>query len=114
MFNFERLEVYNFALIFSKEVLTESINWSSKYQYSLADQIRRASLSISLNIAEGSSRSSKDFKRFLTISRGSAFECIPLIEIAYDQKLISTNTKEIWYNHCVSLAKMLSKLKSSI
>ena len=114
IFNFENLKVYQQALEFSNQVFISSNNWPSKYQFSLADQIRRASLSIPLNIAEGSSKSAKDFKRFLSIARGSCFECIPLTEIAYMQKIITLKDKENWYNQILSLAKMLSSLRTSL
>ena len=42
--------------------------------YSLGDQMRRASVSIPSNIAEGSERGGKDFIRFLRVARGSAAE----------------------------------------
>lgn len=114
IFNFENLKVYQQALEFSNQVFVSSNNWPSTYQFSLADQIRRASLSISLNIAEGSSKSTKDFKRFLSIARGSCFECVPLIEIAHRQKVITLKNKENWYNQILSLAKMLSSLRTAI
>lgn len=149
MFNFEKLEVDNKALLFSKEVYKETIDWPSRYQFNLCDQLRRASLSISLNIAEGSAKSKADFRRFMTsspsqtrgsskeddisafnssadwksavflnaaitIARGSCFECVPLIEMSYELKLLSVNKKDEWYNSLVSLAQMLSKLKSSL
>ena len=114
IFNFENLKVYQQSLDFSNEIFVSSNNWPSKYQFSLADQIRRASLSIPLNIAEGSSKSTKDFKRFLSIARGSCFECVPLTEIAYKQKIISLKDKESWYNQILSLAKMISSLRTSL
>ncbi len=114
IFNFENLKVYNQAVEFSNEVFTSTNNWPSKYQFNLADQIRRASLSISLNIAEGSSKTTKDFKRFLSIARGSCFECVPITEIAYKQKVITLKDKESWYNQIISLAKMLSSLKTKL
>lgn len=62
-----------------------------KYFY-LADQMRRSSLSILLNIAEGSSKQSdKDFNRFVTISLGSIDETIVALEVALSLKLISNN-----------------------
>jgi four helix bundle protein len=114
MFNFERLEVYEKALLFSQEVYKETITWPSRYQFNLCDQLRRASLSVSLNIAEGSAKSKADFSRFLSIARGSCFECVPLIEMSHKLKLLSTNRKIEWYNSLVSLAQMLSKLRSSL
>jgi len=113
-FNFEKLNVYQQSLEFANRVFVHSTNWPTKYQFSLADQIRRASLSIPLNIAEGSGKSKIEFKRFLSISRGSCYECIPLIEISYKQQLISLKDKEIWYNQLLSLSKMLSSLRSSL
>ena len=114
MFNFEKLTVYQKALDFTNDVFVHTNNWPQKFQFSIADQIRRASLSIPLNIAEGSSKTKQEFKRFLSISRGSCNECIPLVEIAYKQKLISLKIKENWYNQLLYLAKMLSSLRRSI
>jgi four helix bundle protein len=114
IFNFENLKVYQLGLEFTNSVFEKSKDWSAKYQFNISDQIRRASLSIPLNIAEGSSKSKIEFKRFLSISRGSCYECIPLIEILFKQKLISLKEREIWYNQLLSLSKMLSSLRSSL
>lgn len=114
MFNFEKLMIYQKAIDFALLIFNSTKKWPKEYQYNLIDQIRRASLSISLNIAEGSSRSKKDFKRFLKIARGSAYECIPLTEISFRLKLISTKEKEEWYNRSVELSKMISKLNTNL
>lgn len=114
MFNFEKLIVYKKAVNFSNSVYKTTINWDKKYQFNLADQFRRASLSISLNIAEGSSKTKADFKRFLLISRGSAYECVPIIKIAEKQGLITGNQQKIWYNQLSELSKMLSVLRSKL
>ena len=59
-------------------------------RYGLTSQIRRAGLSIHLNIAEGSSRKSKaDRKRFFEISRGSLIEVDTAIGVAYDLELLT-------------------------
>ena len=113
-FQFEKLIVYQKALDFSEQMYKLTLKWPAEYKYNLSDQLRRAALSISLNIAEGSSKSKIDFKRFLSIARGSTYECVPILEIAHRNKLISEKQKNFWYNHLVVLAKMLSKLKSNI
>jgi len=114
LFNFEKLTVYQKSLNLSNDIFNYTSNWPQKYQFNIADQIRRASLSIPLNIAEGSSKSKIEFKRFLSISRGSCNECVPLIDIAYKQKLITSKIKENWYNQLLCLAKMLSSLRTSL
>ncbi len=113
-FNFEKLDVYNQSLNFTNIIFNNTSKWPAKYQFSIANQLRRASLSIPLNIAEGSGKTKTEFKRFLSISRGSCFECVPLIQIARKQKLISLKDRENWYNQLLALAKMLSKLRSSL
>lgn len=113
-FNFEKLNVYKKALTFVNEVYEISKNWPKEHSFSLTDQLRRAALSITLNVAEGASRTSAEFKRFITISRGSCHECVPIIEIAYKQGIINLARKEAWREEVVVISKMLSKLKSSI
>jgi four helix bundle protein len=79
MFDFEKLDVYQKAKVFNKEALryiavTGNLNRTTK------EQLQRASLSILLNIAEGSSRFSKaDRKNYFVIARGSAFECVAIL-----------------------------------
>ncbi|NNM95671.1 MAG: four helix bundle protein [Bacteroidia bacterium] len=93
MFDFEKLDVYQKAKSFNKEVLkyladTDSLNRTTK------DQLQRASLSIMLNIAEGSSRFSKaDRKNFFIIARGSAFECVAVFDFLKDEDLMARDCK---------------------
>ena len=83
-FMFEKLDVYQRGLGFTKEVimLTDKL---PKGNYFLSDQLRRAALSISLNIAEGNGRwHKKDRKNFFIIARGSCFECVPILQLLKD------------------------------
>jgi len=77
--------------------------------------LRRASVSISSNIAEGSSRkSNKDFSRFLEISIGSAYEIETQLLIASDLGFIeNTKTDEI-IKKLNEIVKMISKFKSTL
>ena len=113
-FNFEKLNVYQKSLDFVNEIYEIARSWPRDYTFSLTDQLRRAALSIVLNIAEGASRTQTEFKRFITISRSSCHECIPILEITYKQGIIDLKRKEEWREEIISLSKMLSKLKSSI
>lgn len=80
--------------------------------FGLTNQLRRASVSIPLNIAEGSSRTGKDFKHFLSLSRGSCFECVAITSIAKKQNYLTELEFNKIYQTCLSLSKMISKLKS--
>lgn len=87
-FAFENLDVYKRALAFSKKILT--LTKEVKSQYSWCDQLNRAATSITLNLAEGSGRwHAKDKANFYYIARGSAFECVPLVELGFELNLIA-------------------------
>lgn len=113
-FYFENLEVYKLSINLTQRVYSITKGWPREYLFGLSSQFTRAILSIPLNIAEGSGRSKKDFARFLDISRTSCFECIPIIEIAKSEGLLSeTEYKEI-KNELIKLSRMLNRLKASL
>lgn len=81
-FDFENLNVYQQAIDFADEIFTVTGDFLGKVQLSLGDQLRRAALSISDNIAEGNDKKSKREKtRFFEYAPDSAGECIPMITI---------------------------------
>jgi molybdopterin synthase sulfur carrier subunit len=65
-FNFERLEVYQKAVAFANEIYKITKNFPKSEIYGITNQIRRASVSISLNIAEGSGRSKREFRHLIS------------------------------------------------
>lgn len=113
-FSFEKLTVYQRALTFSFRIYALTKRWSKEHLYGITDQLRRASLSIPLNIAEGYSRTRKDFQHFLTLARGSCFECVPLLKIAESLKLVKQGEAVALYNEIQEIAQMLSGLRSSL
>ena len=71
-YRFEKLDVWKDAREFVTLVYKITENFPSKEKFGLIDQIRRAAISIVLNIAEGSAgRSDAEFKRFLKMAQGS-------------------------------------------
>lgn len=109
-FMFENLEVYKKAIAFADEIsdLTENF---SKGNYYLTDHLNRAALSIATNIAEGNGRYGKaDRKNFFRISRGSAFECVPILEICTRKGLINIEKSTVLRSELEDICKMLSGL----
>ncbi len=114
-FSFERLEVYNKAINFIKSIFNISDGFPVKLQYSLADQLRRAALSIVNNIAEGSDkRSAKDKRKFYEYALDSARECIPMLTVASSHALINANTESDLREKCTVICRMLRKLIISV
>jgi four helix bundle protein len=109
-FLFENLDVYRKSVDFTDKIscLTESF---PRGYYYLCDQLNRAALSIPTNIAEGNGRFHKaDRANFFRIARGSAFECIPLLDIASRRQLIDEGQKKELRVLVEEIAKMLSGL----
>jgi len=78
---------------------------------SLSDQISRASLSIALNIAEGSAkRSRKDFARYVQISLGSLNEVVACLDILQSTGFISQFDYDLKIQSCENVAKQLGGL----
>ena len=109
-FLFENLDVYKLAVNFSHRV-NQFCKSSLKGRSFLADQLRRAALSISLNIAEGSGRWHKRDKRnFYIIARGSTYECVPILEICKKDGMISDNIYRGFRTDIERIGKMISGL----
>jgi four helix bundle protein len=110
-FLFESLEVYKRAVDLAEKVSSLTETFPPKKHHHLADQLRRASLSVSLNIAEGNGRwHVKDRKNFFWIARGSVFECVPLLELCKREKLLTEEDHASLKAELEILAKMLSAL----
>jgi four helix bundle protein len=106
MFDFQKLEVYQKSKNFCKEI-TATLSEKS-FDRVTNDQLRRASFSIMLNIAEGSSRfSNRDRKNFLVIARGSAFECVAIMEYLFEVKEISQDTFTDYEKKLDEISRML-------
>lgn len=114
-FDFEKLDVYKVSMEFVEKVFDISIAFPQKYQFSVGEQIRRASLSVPNNIAEGTGRKgAKDRKRFYNIAFGSIRECIPVLRITFQQDIIDKGTHRSLREYCHRISSMLVKLINSV
>ena len=114
MFKFEELNVYRESIKFVDLIYETTKQWPSSEKYVLVDQLIRAAISIVLNIAEGTSRTRKDFQHFLSTARGSVYECVAIVTLAFNRKYITKEKFEIIYEHSSKLARMLTALKKSL
>ncbi|MCC5786055.1 MAG: four helix bundle protein [Phycisphaerales bacterium] len=113
-FAFEKLRVYQRAVGFADDVCSLTRGLPRGYFF-LADQLNRASLSIAANIAEGNGRFTKaDRRNFFGIARGSVQECVPLLELALRQGLVSPERHAELKAELQEIAKMLSGLINGV
>ena len=109
---FEELECWRESKNLVKMVY-EATRKNNKFNkdYSLRDQLTRASVSVMSNIAEGFSRqSNKEFVQFLYISKASASEVQSILYIAFDLEYVDKATFEEIYNKADTISKMNSGL----
>ena len=109
-FMFERLEVYQKAVDFADDIAGLTEGFPRGYGF-MVDQLNRAALSIATNLAEGNGRFTKpDRRNFFTIARGSAQECVPLLEIARRRGIVPEPVALALRERLEVIAKMLSGL----
>lgn len=107
MKTFEDLEVYRKAFDFCIQIFKLTSN--NKINKNIANQLERAALSISNNIAEGFElQSNKQFVRFLYISKGSCGECRNILAVAHKLNQVSTETFNKLKKEAIDISKQLS------
>jgi four helix bundle protein len=115
MFNFEKLDVWRNAIDFADLIHNETRAFPVEERFGLTHQLRRAAVSVSSNIAEGSSRSSKsDFARFTEIAAGSIFEVVSQAFVARRQNFVCEDQFRRIYAAAEELSRMLSGLRKSL
>ena len=105
MFHFQTLDVYKCAIGF----LPTAYDLARLVDGEMASQLRRAALSINLNIAEGTGRFGKDERKFFITARGSAFECAALLD-AMQQVGITDGQIAAGYELLHRVVSMLTKM----
>ncbi len=115
MHNYKELKIWQNAIDLSEKIYQIVANFPSEEKFGLSSQLKRASVSVASNIAEGTSRSSdKEFNYFLSISLGSLFEIETQVTIAFRVGYISKNELENLYSEIKQLIKMMMAFKKSV
>jgi four helix bundle protein len=119
MRNFKNLQIWKNGINIVKQTYQLSKKLPSEEKFGLRSQVCRASVSIPSNIAEGCSRDSDlEFKRFLEISLGSAFELEKHMIIMQEIDLIDLKSLEPLFDQIDkeqrSINKLITKIKENI
>jgi len=115
MQDFRKIDVWKRSFTFSKEIYGITSSFPNEEKFGLTSQVRRAALSIPINIAEGSGRNTrKDFANFIQVAIGSAseVECELLLskELNYiDEENFSRLNEDI-----IEIRKMLISFRKSL
>src|SRR4030095_10164417 len=112
---FEDLICWQKARVILREIYQITSNDNFSKDWSLKDQIRRAGISVMLNISEGFCRKShNEFKHYLFMSHGSIAEIQSALYIALNQKYITNEKFKELYNKCEEDSKIISGLIKSL
>ena len=104
---YRKFKVYQGAIDFHRLIIKNTKQFPREFDY-LRNQIRRAALSIILNIAEGSAKSSdKDFNRYLGNSLGSVDEAVAGCEVALKENLIFQKNFEDIEKRAINISSQL-------
>jgi len=110
MFYHEKLYCYQRAKGALQEIARELKTWPRGYAY-LADQLKRSSSSILLNLAEGNNRRSiKERRRFFEIAKASAAEVAATLDVAGIFGIITAQSEMKQKQELLEITKMISKL----
>ncbi|MDZ4340544.1 MAG: four helix bundle protein [candidate division NC10 bacterium] len=110
---FEELNVYQRARELTNRIYELTRDGAFARDFGLVDQVRRASVSIISNIAEGFERGTNaEFVQFLFIAKGSCGEVRTQVSVAFDQQFISKEDHEDLTDRCRRISAMLANLIS--
>ena len=115
--SFEKLKVFQRAYRVSLEVHRASLTFPSVEQFALAEQVRRASMSICANLAEGFAKqamSKAEFRRYIAIALGSSDEMRVWIRYCRDLDYIDEQTWQRWRDEYQAVSKMLNGLRRKV
>ena len=109
MQDFRRLNIYKRAIAYCKQIYIFSTKLPANEKYGLISQIRRAAISIPLNISEGSGCSTnKEFRHFISYAYRSVNEVLTCLELIIELKLVKDEIENRdLTNKGIELSKMI-------
>jgi four helix bundle protein len=108
---FEDIQAWQKSREFTNVIYSLHKNNSFKNDFILHNQLMRAAISISSNIAEGYERGGKnEFIQFLSIAKGSASEARSQLYIAYDQKHLGGDSFQKLFDMITEISRMIDGL----
>lgn len=110
MRDFRKMMIWERSVKYVTTSYTFTKQFPDDERFGLISQMRRAAVSIASNIAEGSARNSDtEFKRFLEIALGSAFELETQLIVSAEMKYLNTEK----FNECLSELQEIQKMINS-
>ncbi|WP_461599879.1 four helix bundle protein [Winogradskyella sp.] len=112
-YSFEKLEVWKESVELVKFIYDATNSFPAEEKFGLINQLRRASISISSNLAEGTSRKTqKDKAHFTTISFSSTMEVLNQLLISKELGFLSDNDYILARNKIEKITNMLNALRN--
>ncbi|MBK6362492.1 MAG: four helix bundle protein [Saprospiraceae bacterium] len=108
-YNFEKLDIWKISMELAVSVYKITDDFPSSEKFGLINQLRRASSSISANIAEGMSRGGKDRARFIQVAFGSSIEVLNFLILSEKVGFINLETLE---NFRLQILELTNKLNA--
>ncbi len=111
MFSFENLSVWQKAIAWSDDIFEIAECLPQRWQFSFGEQLRRACLSVSNNLAEGSGRRTPAYQRnFYDIARGSVFEVVNILVLLKRRDLVNDIAYSTLYKQAEELSALIYRL----
>ena len=114
-FSFENLTVWQDARLIVSDIYKDTKEFPDTEKFGLTNQIRRSAVSVSSNIAEGSSRSSnKEQAHFYTMAYSSSIELMSQLILAFDLGYINEDKLLKYRAEIEKIANKLNSLKKAV
>lgn len=115
MFRFEGLEIWQLAIEYGSKIYDFANTLPKEELFGLSFQLKRASVSISNNIAEGSGAGTKkDFRNFLDISVKSALETVSMLFFCKKRNFITEHLFAKLYEESDKIVRKINAFKRSL